>query len=517
MKILFGNKKLIIVVLIAMSVGVGYLISNYPKKFLDSDRLPTEFSLKNDLTINNSVFNAFSLTSNDKIIKGMTIENFYTQDGISTLETTGGIFKINFKEGIIEAGQKIGVRRPIAKIFIKDEWFRNLGQPVKKGFDYVWQNETDKSQEIIISGDSVIRIFNAKKIEVKLEFIPLHEKINNSIWEFNNKGLLALDNDGGLGIMPPSYANNEKWPKSYDNNTWVLSAEQPLPLLFISVLPPRPFDWDRSYMPIIHYSSHIQRYPTDDQIAEYSKYAKILEMHSWVWQNRHNGNDKDEKGNELPLWMDYSYLPQNGKWIPDNEKEFRRTIDTAHKYGMKIVPYISLELIRGDLDLQLEGIKKLKEEYGIDGIYIDGIFLDGYPEFSYIAARKLRELFGEDGWLTLHSTHASGYWAPFVNTYMDFLVTSEHSSFDRWTSTSYKISNSISSAWPEIPLEVKDGKEFLKKMIDNSLKFNNRVLLMTGEGGQWREWRLYFTSDEMDFVKKYYLSNLEKTKDSFSK
>lgn len=141
---------------------------------------------------------------------------------------------------------------------------------------------------------------------------------------------------------------------------------------------------------------------------------------------------------------------------------------------------------------------------------IDGFYLKN-PELAYRAARILRNLFGEDGWLTLHDSHGN-YFIPFIHTYMDYIITGEHDSFDRWRSTSYKISNTVTSLWPEISLKIKDGRQFLKKLVDDSLLYNNRVIFMVGEQGQWRDWRLYFTQSELKFMQEYYLSNLENMK-----
>jgi len=443
-------------------------------------------------------------------IKGMEIENLYTEAKVSTLTTTGGLFRIDLEKGTIEIEQRIGEKRLLAKVILVDNQFKELSTPTCMGFDCILEGNFPESPKIIISGDSVIRFYNIKNLRVVLYFTPVHQKFNVSITQYNNGGLLALDENGGLAIAPPSYASNENWPKSFENNVWNLTAEKPLPLLFIGVLPPRPFDWERSFWPVIHYSSHIQRYPTNEQIIAYSKYAKVLEMHSWVWQNRYNENERDEKGNKFPLWADYSYLPQDGKWIPGNEAEFRRVCKTAHAYGMKVLPYVSSEYEK-DVDPKtfIAEIKRLKDTYDIDGVYLDGLFYQR-PELGYMAIRTLRELFGEDGWITLHDTHGSGYWTPFINTYVDLIITSEHASFERWTSTSYKISNAIASVWPEISLNVKDGREFLKKLVNDSLLYNNRVLMMTGDQGQWRDWRLEFTLDEMKFMQEYYLGALEK-------
>jgi len=464
--------------------------------------------------------NFFLTTSDSSIgiknarINGMGIENLYVKDRVSILTTTGGSFKVDLENGTIEIRQKIGANRLLAKIILDKDWSKLLSNQIQKGFDCVWSSTSSASSspKIIISGDSVIRFYNIKKLEVVLYFVPAHQKFNLSLTQYNNGGLLALDENGGLAIVPPSYASNEIWPKWFENNEWKLVAEKPLPLLFIGVLPPRQFDWERSFWPVIHYSSHIQRYPTDEEIIAYSKYAKVLEMHSWVWQNRYDESARDEEGNKFPTYADYSFWPQNGKWIPDNEVEFKRVIKTAHTYGMKVLPYVSSEYEKdGNLKTFIAEIKRLKDIYNIDGVYLDGLFYQR-PELGYMAARSLREIFGRDGWLTIHDTHGSGYWAPFIHAYMDIIITSEHNCFNRWTSTSYNISNAIASVWPEIPLSVKDGRVFLKTMVDNSLLYNNRVILMTGEQGQWRCWRLYFTPKEMKFMQEYYIKALERMK-----
>lgn len=496
-KIFFRNPIIFSLIILISLFFIVWLLNSF---ITDNSSIQTDNDLERKIKVG------------DVKIKGMGIENLYTEAKVSTLTTTGGLFRIDLGKGTIEIEQRIEEKRLLAKVIFADSQLKELSTPICMGFDCIWEGNFPESPKIIISGDSVIRFYNIKELEIVLYFTPVHQKFNVSITQYNNGGLLALDENGGLAIAPPSYASNEIWPKRFKNNVWKLTAEKPLPLLFIGVLPPRPFDWDRSFWPVIHYSSHIQRYPTDEQIAAYSKYAKVLEMHSWVWQNRYDENAGDEKGNKFPVYADYSFWPQDGKWIPNNEVEFKRVINIAHAYGMKVLPYVSSEYEK-DVDPKtfVAEIKRLKDTYDIDGVYLDGLFSQR-PELGYMAARTLRELFGEDGWITLHDTHGSGYWIPFINTYMDLIITSEHNSFERWTSTSYKISNAIASLWPEIPLGVKDGREFLKKLVDDSLLYNNRVLLMTGDQGQWRDWRLYFTPDEMKFMEEYYLGALEKIK-----
>ena len=463
----------------------------------------------NDPAAGNTSLQAISITGN-KVLHGMSIENFSAAEKEQIMQTTGAILSINRQVGTIVIKQRIGTERILAVIDLPQE-LKGADGPRKEGFDYYWEGK--KGAQMIISGDSVIRFKNIKYLQVALKFEPEFQRVDEEITQFKTGGLLALDGKGGIAIIPPSYASNKKYQKKFDNNIWILSNRNPIPLLFVGVLPPRHFDWRKSLICVVHYSSHVQRYPTDRQIAKYSKFAKVLEIHSWVWQNRYPERVKAAR-EKVELWDDLSYKSQDGKWVPENEEEFRRVIKTAHKYGMKVLPYINTEEGRFSTEIYdryLREIKRLKETYAIDGIYSDGLFYQ-HPEYGYFAARALREIFGESGWMTLHDTHDNGYWAPFINTYMDLLITSEHGAFNRWVSTSYNISNAIASLWPEIPLEERDGAGILKKLINDSFRFNNRVVFLDGLLGQWRLWRLYFNKEESEVMTNYYLPKLAELK-----
>lgn len=453
------------------------------------------------------------------VIKEMRIESLSVVEHFTYLQTTGAIFRIDKNEGSMEIYQRIGKKRKLAEVTISEAILPALRNPPKDtGFDYVWSNVKDKLPRIIISGDSVIRFYNVKRIRIKLYFNPLHRKINIS-----NHGLLALDQEGGIAVMPPDNICSKDYPIKITRTDWELNSNKEMPVLFLGVSPPRAFDWERSRWPVTHYSSHIKRYPADEQIKEYSKFTKVLEMHQWVWKNRYvNKKDcltKEPYNNcdniNTPLWFDNSYIPVNHKWIPDDEKEFKRVISTAHANGMLVAVYFSgVDITKSAL---LAEARRLKHKYKIDGLYLDGLLINKKmegPLEAYLAARDLRRLFGEKGWLNYHNTH-DGYFAPFVQTYMDFITTGEHDKFDRWISTTYNISNAIGGHWPEIAYfmpddskNIKDARPYLKDLTDISLKYHNRLLFLVGESGQWRFWRLYFTPAEMKFLKSYYLDRL---------
>lgn len=385
-------------------------------------------------------------------IHGMSIENLCVDNKVGIVITTGGVFHVDLENGTIEIRQRIKKNRVLAKATLDKDWCKALPGPAHNGFDYIWGGGSPGKAKMIISGDSVVRLFNIEKLEVALQFSPLYHKVNDS-----NGGLLALDNEGGVAIAPPKISPNKRWPKTFENNMWKLSAHEPLPVLFIGVCPPREFDWKRSKWPIVHYSSHIERYPSDGQIKEYSKFAKVLEMHQWVWKNRYV-NKKDClkepysncNGNDTPLWKDNASWPVNNKWIADDEKELKRVVATAHACGMLIAVYFNG--LKMDGSSILPEALRLKKKYNIDGIYLDGLLNNSNqgPLDAYLIARKLRILFGDDGWINFHNTH-KGYFFPFIQTYMDFVTTSEHRKFDKWMSTTFNISNAIGGYWPEIP------------------------------------------------------------------
>lgn len=449
-------------------------------------------------------------------IKGMRIEGVDTVNNCIHLSTTGARFEIKKDIGKIVIYQRIGKKRKLAEVSLSDEFISVLKkEPHNEGFEYAW-GDKDKTASIVISGDSVVRFYNVKKIKIELFFNPIHHKINSL-----NRGLIALDDEGGFAIMPPDKITPTDYSVTIEKKEWLLDSDSNMSVLFLGVCPPREFDWERSKWPIIHYSSHIQRYPSDEQIKEYSEFAKVLEMHQWVWKNRYvNKKDCSKEpynncdGDNTPLWRDDASWPVNNRWIADDEKELKRVVTTAHAYGMLVAVYFNgLKMDRHSI---LPEALRLKNKYNIDGIYLDGLLSNSNrgPLDAYLTARELRKLFGDNGWINYHNTH-KGYFAPFVQTYMDFITTGEHNKFDRYTSTTFNISNAIGGYWPEIPFfwlsdnkNIKDARSYLKDLVDISLKYHNRLLFLTGEQGQWRFWRLYFTPSEMRFMKDYYLNRI---------
>ena len=443
-------------------------------------------------------------------VRGMRLDSVTCIGGVAKIVTTGAEIRIDPATRMIFIDQRIGAERRLATLEVSDpDWWARVGdveKPSRTTFDITWGSE--RNPVLVVSGDSVIRLFGARCAAVAFAFEPAYTYVYKA-----NSGILALDGQGGLAVVPPKIGA-APWRTKVANRVWRIDSEEPIPVLFVGICPPREFDWARAKLGVVHYSSHVVRYPSDGQIAGYSKFSKVLEMHSWVWRRRADPAGVDDEGRRPPPpWWDLSWRAPEGRWIPENEAELKRTVETAHRFKMKVLPYVNCDTTEISLALQkpehcITELRRLKELYGFDGFYLDGLYLND-PESSYMLIRAIRDLVGEEGWITYHDTQ-TGF--PFLDAYADLIITGEHSNFDRWASTSYNISNAAASMWPEILLDIADGRPFLKILVDQSLSHNNRVIFMTGEAGQWRGWRLYFTDEEMDFMKEYYIGKIEKLK-----
>lgn len=141
---------------------------------------------------------------------------------------------------------------------------------------------------------------------------------------------------------------------------------------------------------LYHQMDAYTRYPTDAQIAKMAaEGADMLILHEAWRKNMRNGG------------------------APWNEKEFRRVIDTCHRYDIRVAPYI-----RGNEDSAQEnqcGWFDLYFKKNYDGLYVDyggphcyveknGLYPGGRVGFHkhYKVIQSLRQRVGEDGMLILH-------------------------------------------------------------------------------------------------------------------
>ena len=162
-------------------------------------------------------------------------------------------------------------------------------------------------------------------------------------------------------------------------------------------------------MGIIHFIDNASHYPTVSQIKAFAQAGtKILILHEW-WR----------------------FDVQNGG-IPFDEKKFRNTVRLAHKYGIRVAPYIRGNEISAREDAASWFDARLIKNF--DGLYMDygGPFGYAYaPDENfpggriafreyYKSMRALRERVGKDGVFFSHtgtgySGIASSFFTGFVS------------------------------------------------------------------------------------------------------
>jgi hypothetical protein len=165
-------------------------------------------------------------------------------------------------------------------------------------------------------------------------------------------------------------------------------------------------------------------WPKDSQIKELAENGMQLFRYH---------NDYRENG---PFWHDGTYPPYDKKGM----KELKRVIETSHKHGMKIIPYISLKEFHPESPGYLENYKDWQRMEVRSGEVSHNYFFTG--EFGALMCMKsgwlerrkqdvetmLKDL-PWDGlyfdWCTYHSCcnekHAPG-WHTDVNEFLDFVM-----------------------------------------------------------------------------------------------
>jgi len=442
-------------------------------------------------------------------VDGMHTPSLIRHDanGIS-VHTTGADFDFNYARKVIVITQNIPQQRPLAEVTVyPDTWWDDLRTAEAVCTDpsqiLLMTSEDGKAVQLASVGmEALLSIKDCSKAEFFWAFTPLHRNAFA-----RTLGESILDENGGISITSlfPSSPTEKYTPYSATSAMFTSATSCSF---MLSACPARLRDQRDEHAITIHYTSPIDRYPSDSDLRRFARNANVLQLHSWVWKNRWKASDTTDFGTSPPpVWWDHSWKAIDGQWIPENEGELRRVITTAHELGMKVAPYVNCdpEGIPQHLfttTARIQELRRLKERFGFDGFYCDGLFLFD-PVQSLELARGIRSLVGPDGWISIHST-STGF--PFTDTHANLLITSEHSGFDRWISATTNISNAAASIWPEIPLSHLDPQDFLSSLIDRSLAHGNTFVFLAGTGGQWRDWRIAFSPEELDRSMSHFLS-----------
>lgn len=357
------------------------------------------------------------------VFMGMKIAAITRSGDEARVVTTGAEFVLE-RTGRIRCVQRIPERREVAQIELPLET-PPLRLERQNDFACIF-SAGDVS--LTFQGDSlaIIRAEKDIKLGVKGLFRPAYQAEKQGKWLF-------IDGKGGFGIYP----TGEKKTTSPEvkQSAWAVSyALRKGEEIWISVFPPRPYNWKRAYEDLMAHEGNEEpfTYPSTALIQSTARYCKVMVVHSWFWP-----------GGDRAPWK----IPA---FVPKDQKEFNRVRDDLHRAGMKMVPYFSPYYYSGK-DFFAE-VRRALEKYKVDGLYFDGVTMDFRT--SYEIVRKTRQMLGDDRILFRHCTSdplaSARVYCPFIDTYCDYIYRGESGragleldDFLRWTLSGYNISNAV--------------------------------------------------------------------------
>jgi hypothetical protein len=357
------------------------------------------------------------------VLMGMKIETVAQNAERVSVVTTGAEFTLG-KTGPIRCLQRIPQRREIVRIEIP-QGITPLKLQGQSDFAALF---AAGGMTLTLQGDSlvIIKVDQDVQISVRGLFKPAYQADKQGNWLF-------IDGQGGFGIYPTSPKKTNR-PDVAQKDWTVTYALKKGEEIWVSLFPPRPYNWKRAYEDLMAHEGNEPpyTYPSTALIQSTARYCKIMVVHSWWWP----GGDREP-------WK----IPT---FVPKNRKEFDRVRDDLHRAGMKLVPYFSPYYYSGK-DFFAE-VKRALDEYRVDGFYFDGVSMDFRT--SYEIVRKTRRLLGADRILFRHCTSdplaSARIYCPFIDTYCDYIYRGESGranldldDFLRWTLSGYNISNAV--------------------------------------------------------------------------
>ncbi len=427
-------------------------------------------------------------------LMGMKIDSVEKHDECTSITTTGAEFVLDQTHNVIVCYQRIPQRRQVATIrSLPLNGLRLLSQNVQRCVF----GPSQGSPLVTIGADGVLRLSLSagSNAEITGAYQPAWQgKDGNHFLLPDEVGGVAMYLIGDGSCQPPA-----SWKPGWKVNYQTTSPSK----LLISVFPPRPFDVKQSRKTMLHTFSSNRPYPSDQELMEWRKIGTVLTLHSWIWQ----GSRKSTYGIE----QDDSWATTT--FVPKNEQELRRVINTAHRLGMKVIPYTSPFYFGNrdgsvDKDTMPEYLKKLKSvlaEYGFDGVYLDGLYKNDV-EGSYALVRRLRRMIGDGGIMYIHSTGMplAKISCPFIDTYATYTLRGEHTQltkdYVRWFVSNYNLGNSVG-------IFSYDSTRPTSEMIDLLLS-NNARLSYWVQDGTWSNLKYYLSPDEAELMKREYFPKL---------
>ncbi len=458
---------------------------------------------------------------------GMALEAVEQSGGLTTVRTTGAVFSLDSGTGKLTIRQRIGTDRELATLCIPPERFAGAVQVVdhQKG-GVVLKGAGGVTLQI--NSDSLCGISCDKEtwMTLRLAFAPDFQShaMGNSMYMDNNGGICAFPwrEKGAPEPFPPR-------PQGVASTENCLPVDiirvEPMEELWLSVAPPREFDWEKSYQTIYWHRGDGTAFwvEGDTPIPWTPETAWPVDME--FLKPLSERFDIIHLQAEVALWENWltSYRPR----FPDLARE---CIDKCHSLGLKVVAYMSpFYFLKGtqfenvgmngpefpkewwrcgnyygdNWPIYAAAVEEALANYELDGIYFDSSFLLSLAN-TYKMTRRIRSILGPDRILYNHCTYSAPAYSnriscPAVNTYADYLLRGEEDSdlfadpsHVRYCISDYQFGNSVGLLCRSGADDKRGGGP--KAWIDAALKANARLPYDTG------------LSDELW---GYYLSKLE--------
>jgi len=371
------------------------------------------------------------------------------RDDIS-VATTGALYVIkkSCSEGEILCYQNLNEKRLVATLHINVPLDRLMVE-WKYGENCIIHQEGYLGPDVTIrmNCDSILSVTSGRALQATYTGEIPYEY---AVVEHGN--FIVADQEGGVGAYPLGMTGMAPPPTSvsFSGKTWRFSLSLASNQRFLtSVFPPRPFDWKKSFKErIVHHYSYGKPYPSDEELEEWSNYGNIMVLHENVWHGKYTRTGKVLKSMR-DAYGDASW--NSRRYVPRDEVELRRIVESAHQNGMKLLLYMSPYYFIGELEEYMKEISSAIKKYQFDGLYWDGISVDVWK--GYQAIRSFREIMGDKTLYVHHPTTVGSLErnpipCPFIDTYADYTLKAEHikdvgQKYLRYYVSGYNMGNSV--------------------------------------------------------------------------
>ena len=430
--------------------------------------------------------------------RGMAVESARLAGGRLAVTTTGAGFSVDLARGEVTCSQRIGHQRAVARL--------RLGRALSgaalthRGPGFARAAFTAPRLTLRINGDSLLMLQAHEPLTLSVDRLIL------PAWHASHgANHLLADEWGAFGL----YCSEAKLDDHFDAYGDTV-ARYKLPanaVLWVSVCPPKPYDWQRSLKDtVVWHWSRETGYPPDATLKAWKEQGNIVLLQS-----------------EVMLWKDW-----NLDFEPRSVEDFTRVRRTLHGLGMRFIVYTSpYYFLKGtrlerealnsfenfkewppgtptgeNIEEFMAAITRVMKTYQPDGLYFDGQYSEN-PAALYALARRTRALLGDKGILEWHSTAALGEgqcYLPQADAYVDFILRGEgkrgsYGSRDylRFFVSGYNINNSIG-----VPCN-NDGTVLTPELARGVLAANARFHTLAG----WLK-----SAQTMDVLRKDYRAHL---------